>query len=325
MQYLERKMTKSIRTVLVLGAAGGIGGETAHALARHGWKIRALARNGRPSEAATMWDWIKGDALDQASVVAAARGADAIVHAVNPRGYRNWSTLVLPMIENTIAAAKASGARILLPGTIYNYGPDAFPVLREDSPQRATTHKGRIRIALEQRLVEAAREGVRSLIVRLGDFFGPKPGNNWFSQAFVKPGTHITSITNPGSKGIGHSWAYLPDAGEAFAQLMDRESELADFERFHFRGHWDVDGTEMIKAIRKAAGDEKIPVKSLPWLIFKLASPFNETMRELYATRPLWRTPIQLDNSKLVHFLGKEPHTPLQAAAETTLRGMSCL
>jgi hypothetical protein len=40
------------------------------------------------------------------------------------------------MIENTIAAAKTIGARILLPGTIYNFGPDAFPVLREDSPQR---------------------------------------------------------------------------------------------------------------------------------------------------------------------------------------------
>lgn len=53
--------------------------------------------------------------------------------------------LVLPMIENTISTPRASGARILLPGTIYNYGPDAFPVLREDSPQHASTHKGKIR------------------------------------------------------------------------------------------------------------------------------------------------------------------------------------
>jgi len=77
------------------------------------------------------------------------RGVDAIVHAVNPPGYRNWGKLVLPMIDNSIAAAKAGRARILLPGTIYNYDPDAFPVLREESPQSATTHKGRIRIALE--------------------------------------------------------------------------------------------------------------------------------------------------------------------------------
>jgi nucleoside-diphosphate-sugar epimerase len=318
-------MSKTIRTALILGATGGIGGETAHALERHGWKIRALSRNGKPSGSATSWEWVKGDSLDQTSITAAADGTDAIVHAVNPPGYRNWATLVLPMIENTIGAARASGARIQLPGTIYNYGPDAFTVLYEDSPQHASTHKGKIRIALEGKLQAAAEGGIRSLIVRLGDFFGPKPGNNWFSQGLVKPNQPVTSITNPGSRGVGHDWAYLPDAGEAFAGLMDREPELSDFERFHFRGHWDADGTEIVAAIRKAVGKASIPVRTLPWFIFKLASPFNETLRELYATRPLWQTPIQLDNTKLVRFLGKEPHTPLQTAVEATLRGMGCL
>jgi nucleoside-diphosphate-sugar epimerase len=322
-------MTNTVRTALVLGATGGIGSETAHALSRHGWKIRALARSGWPADATASWEWVKGDALDRASIVEAARGVDVIVHAVNPPGYRNWAALVLPMIENTIAAARASGARILLPGTIYNYGPDAFlnsnPVLREDSPQGATSHKGKIRIALEQKLEAAAGEGVRSLIVRFGDFFGPRAGNNWFSQGLVKPNLPVRSILYPGAKGVGHAWCYLPDAAETFAQLMDREIELADFERFHFRGHWDEDGTQMIAAIRKAAGNEKIPVRPMPWWLFGLASPLNETFRELYATRPLWHAPIQLDNAKLARFLGNEPHTPLQAAVEAALRGMNCI
>jgi nucleoside-diphosphate-sugar epimerase len=308
-----------------LGATGGIGSETAHALSRHGWKIRVLARSGRPSDSTTSWEWVKGDAFDQASIVTAARGTQAIVHAVNPLGYQSCASLVLPMIENSIAAAGASSARILLPGTIYNFGPDAFPVLREDSPQRATTSKGKIRIALEQKLETAAREGVRSTIVRLGDFFGPRTGNNWFSQGLVKPNIPDKSITNAGAKGIGHAWCFLPGAGEAFAQLMDREAELADFESFHFRGHWDEDGTQMIAAIRRAAANRNIPVRSMPWWFFRLASPFNETMRELYATRPLWRTPIQLNNTRLLRFLEKEPHTPLQSAVETTLRAMNCI
>ena len=126
-------------------------------------------------------------------------------------------------------------------------------------------------------------------------------------------------------KDVGHDWAYLPDAGEVFAQLMDRVDELADFERFHFQGHWDADGTEMITAIRKVVGQPSLPVKPLPWFIFKLASPFNETMRELYATRPLWQTPIRLDNQKLARVLGKEPPTPLQTAVEATLRGLGCI
>ncbi|HEX8813412.1 MAG TPA: NAD-dependent epimerase/dehydratase family protein, partial [Terracidiphilus sp.] len=224
-------MTKMNPTALVLGATGGIGGETARALECHGWKIRALSRSGKPTSSSSSlddsWEWVKGDSMEQESIVSAARGGDAIVHAVNPPGYRNWATLVLPMMDNTIAAAKTSGARILLPGTIYNYGADAFPVLRENSPQRATTHKGKIRIALEERLEVAAKEGVRSLNLRMGDFFGPRAGGSWFSQGMVKPNERVKSITNPGSKGVGHSWAYLPDAGEAFAQLMDREEELA--------------------------------------------------------------------------------------------------
>jgi hypothetical protein len=71
------------------------------------------------------------------------------------------SDLLNSVDENTISAAGASGARILLPGTIYNYGPDAFPVLHEDSPQHASTHKGKIRIALEEKLEAAAGRGVR--------------------------------------------------------------------------------------------------------------------------------------------------------------------
>ena len=318
-------MTKTARIALVLGATGGIGNETARALARHGWRIRALSRNSRPENSSPAWEWAKGDSMDQASIVSAAQGADAIVHAVNPPGYKNWATLVLPMIDNTIAAAKASGARILLPGTIYNYGADAFPVLKEGSPQRAETKKGKIRIALEAKMEAVTQEGVRSLILRLGDFFGPKTGGSWFSQGMVKPNEPVKSIMNPGSRGIGHSWAYLPDAGEAFAQLMDREDELAAFERFHFRGHWDADGTELITAIRKAVKNGSIPVRSAPWWLFRLLSPFHETMRELYATRPLWQSPIQLDNAKLVGFLGQEPHTSLEAAVEASLRGMGCL
>lgn len=106
---------------------------------------------------------------------------------------------------------------------------------------------------------------------------------------------------------------------------MDREPELQDFARFHFFGFWDADGSEMIAAIRRVVNKPSLPVRSLPWFIFKVASPFSEKMRELYATRPLWQTPIELDNARLVQFLGKEPNTPIDIAMATTLRGLGSL
>ena len=252
----------------------------------------------------------------------AAEGVQAIVHAVNPPGYRNWGDLVLPMIGNSIAAAQATAARIVLPGTIYNYGHDAFPDLKEDSPQHPVTEKGCIRVELERRLEAASRQGVRVLIVRFGDFFGPAPGNNWFSQGLVTPGQRLAAITYPGRKGVGHAWAYLPDAGETIARLLDRSDELEPFARFHFAGEWDADGTAMLRAVAEGVSRPDTRVKGMPWPLLGLAGLFQQTPRELYKMRYLWRTPVRLDNTKLVALLGEEPHTPLRDAVRTTLQAL---
>ena len=306
---------------LVLGASGGIGGETAAALARHGWTVRAFARRPPDPGLAGPFKWIAGDAMDADAVRDAAAGAATIVHAVNPPGYRGWGRVVLPMLDNTIAAARETGARIVLPGTIYNYGPDAFPLLWEDSPQTPETVKGGIRVEMEERLKAAARDGVPSLVVRFGDFFGPRPGGNWFSQAMVKPGRPLRTFTQPGAPGAGHAWAYLPDAAETIARLLDRRAELDPFDRFHFAGHLDRDGTALEAAIRRIAGGG-LKTKRLPWGLLRLAAPFNESLRELVAMRGFWQRTVALDGGKLAAFLGDVPHTPLEDALRTTFDGL---
>ena len=315
------------KTVLVLGATGGIGGEIAAALSKRGWTVRALHRDPSRAgaDAGISIQWIKGDAMNRNDVVAAARDVSLIAHAVNPPGYKNWRQLVLPMLENTIAAARASGARILLPGTIYNYGPDAFPILRESSPQHPRTRKGVIRAEMERRLREAAgQDGVRVLIVRAGDFFGPRAaGNNWFSQGLVKPGKPVKSILYPGRASTGHAWAYLPDLAETMARLVGDEARLEPFESFHFGGHWDPDGTAFVNAIRQASGRPQAPVRKFPWPVLWLLAPFVPLFREMAEMRYLWREPLRLDNTRLVNFLGSEPHTPLETAVRDTLVGLS--
>src|SRR5215475_6068662 len=194
-------MTRN-RSALVLGATGGIGGEVALALLKQGWQVRSLHRE--PERAAhqtphlAQVQWVAGDAMHREDVVAAAQGAAIIVHGVNPPGYRNWRGLALPMLENSIAAAEASGARVVFPGTVYNFGPDAFPDLTERSPQHPRTRKGKIRVAMEQRLEACSQDGVRTLIVRAGDYFGPRTGNSWFAQGLIKPGRPVRSILYPG-------------------------------------------------------------------------------------------------------------------------------
>ncbi|QPF75314.1 NAD-dependent epimerase/dehydratase family protein [Roseateles sp. DAIF2] len=316
---------------LVLGATGGIGGELARQLRAAGWAVRALHRGTAESAGrdAQGIEWVRGDALNAADVLAAARGCAVIVHAVNPPGYRRWSELVLPMIDNTIAAARAQGATVLLPGTVYNYGPDAFPLLREDSPQRPLTRKGAIRVELERRLATAAEAGgMRAIVLRAGDFFGPRAGNSWFTQAMVKPGRPVRAVQLPGRAGVGHQFAYLPDVARTMLALLEKRGALPAFASFQMAGHWDADGREFGRAIQRVVqrrGGAAPRLRAFPWWLVRLVSPFVATLRELLEMRYLWQREVRMDNALLLRTLGHEPHTPLDEAIEATLAGIGCL
>lgn len=328
MNEKQAKPAGHSQRALVLGATGGIGGELARQLRDAGWAVTALARG---LDAARMERdgivWLRGDAMDRQAVIEAARECSVIVHAVNPPGYRRWSELVLPMIDNTIAAAAATGATVVLPGTVYNYGDDAFPLLREDSPQRPSTRKGAIRVELERRLEAATSQGVRTVVVRAGDFFGPQVGNSWFAQGLVKPGRPASIVQLPGRPGVGHQWSYVPDVARTMLALIERRETLVPFASFHMAGHWDEDGAHMAQAIRTVMQRRGIQarLRRFPWWLVRLMSPFNATLRELMEMRYLWRVPVQMSNARLTAVLGHEPHTPLEAAVEATLAGLGCL
>ena len=316
--------------VLVLGATGNLGNALTQALLNQGVHVRALHREPATARAhsganAPTPEWVKGDAMDAASVRAAAEGVDWIVHAVNPPGYRRWGELVLPMMASSIAAARETGARILLPGNVYNFGPDAGDDLHEASPQHPVTRKGQVRVALESSLQQAAQDGVRSLVLRAGDFFGPQAGSHWFAQGMVEPGQPVRRVMLPGTPGVGHQWAYLPDVAATALALMRRADALADFDVFHFHGLWDQDGLQIAQAIRRVVGQPELPLRRLPWWTLRLAAPFMPLARELVEMRYLWQRPQRMRNDKLLRVLGAEPHTALDEAVRRSLKGLGCL
>ncbi|HEX7761334.1 MAG TPA: NAD(P)H-binding protein [Caulobacteraceae bacterium] len=317
------------KTALVIGVTGNFGGHAAMALIKRGWTIRALARDpaaaARKAGPRTPIEWIKGDAMNAADVIAAAKGADVIVHAVNPPGYKNWRGLAVPMLQNTVAAAKAARARIVFPGNVYNFAPDSGAAIGEDAPQVPVTRKGKIRVEMEAMLRDATLEGARVLIVRAGDYFGPAAPNSLLGWLVNRRKNRMTSVYAPGAANIGHAFAYLPDLGETTARLLDREVDLAAFEVFHFKGHFTQGAQGLAEAIRRISGQPRLPINPFPYPMVYALSPFVEMFRELLEMRYLWRQPIGLANAKLVAFLGEEPHTPLDAAIRATLSDMGCL
>jgi nucleoside-diphosphate-sugar epimerase len=316
-------MRTTHQTALVIGVTGSIGSAVAAVLVSRGWQVRALHRH--PAEAAASAtlpetiQWVKGDAMQSSDVLEAARGATLIVHAANPPNYRNWRGLALPMLDNTIAAARASGARILLPATVYNFGEDAPQLLRENSPQKPRSRKGQVRVEMELRLQKASLYGVRSIVVRAGDFFGPGAGNSWLTRGMASSSPLLRSVFYPGPPSIGHSWAYVPDLAETMVRLIECERPMGAYEVVHFRGHWFERGAEMAEFVCRVRGTSFERIKPFPWWMIKLASPFVGVFHEMLEMRYLWQVPLQLNNEKLNALIGAEPHTPIEIALAATL------
>ncbi len=329
---------------LIVGARGGWGGAMAQTLVRRGWRVRAMARGSLPAAAsADGLSWVQGDALLPGDVMRAAEGAQVLVHAANPPGYVRWRELAIPMLQHSMAAARQQGARLMMPGNVYNFGPDAGSRVGEGAPQHPLTRKGAVRVEMEDLLQEAASQhGLRSLVLRAGDFFGGEGPSSWFNTVMVKPGKPVTQVVDPHTPGVGHSWAYLPDAVLAATLCLELDlrqpGRLATAERLHFRGHELGDGRELLRCVaevvmqsRAHSGQAGKPVKirSLPWPVLSALALVSPFMREVREMRYLWQQPLALDNRRLLALLSElgevEPHTPLPQAVKASLQRMGCL
>ncbi|WP_281017416.1 MULTISPECIES: NAD-dependent epimerase/dehydratase family protein [unclassified Minwuia] len=313
------------RHILIIGATGGSGAAVAAACIGQGWQVTGLTRrhvDDRPATSAIRW--VQGDAMQAADVLRAAQGVHVIFHGANPPGYRNWAKTAPQMLQNSIAAAQAVGARLILPGNIYNFGPDAFPVLREDAPQNPVSVKGAVRRQMEQMLDDACHQGMRALVLRAGDFFGPHAPASWLSNGMVRPGKPPRVVRDPGTAGAGHAWAYLPDFAETVLRLLQAEERLRDMEVVHMAGHWFDDGSDFARAVAEAGSVPGAKVKPLPWWLISALAPVVPLCLELREMRYLWQNSIALDNTRLRELIGAEPHTPLEDALRDTMNGLGC-
>jgi nucleoside-diphosphate-sugar epimerase len=317
----------STNTVLILGARGRFGLAAARAFSAAGWRVLGQVRTGAETPADASIEWLPIALHDTAALTLAAQGASVVVHALNP-AYTNaaWQTEAPAMLDASIALCRTLGATLMLPGNIYNFGADMPPVLREGTPQAASTIKGQVRIAMEARLQQS---GVRGIVIRAGDFFGSGRGT-WFDLSIAKD-LRKGVLTYPGPKGVSTSWAYLPDLARSFVAVAERRAQLQPFAVLHFAGHvltgqrW----LELLNPIARAQGwvrpGAQLRWAGMPWGLIRLGAWFVPTWAALQEMRYLWSTPHTLANDKLSALIGKEPHTPLAQAVEQALADLGLL
>jgi len=301
--------------ILVLGAAGRLGFAAAEAFRDAGWSVKGLVRPGRAGATPRRIEAI--EAITREEAVAAAQGCDVVLNALNPV-ITEWNKNALSLAYGAIAAAEGSGATLLFPGSVWNYGRGMPPLLDESTPMHPTTRKGAMRLEIEQRIQEACDRGMRAVILRGGDFFGGGHGS-WLDLVITKE-IERSRLTYPGPLDVVHAWAYLPDFAAVLVRLAEKRAEFKSFEVFGFPGHA-MTGHELIATIEEVT-NAKFNVRLMSWWMLKTFGRLMAMGRELAELEYLWRVPHRISGDKLMVAIGKVPHTPLRQAIAASLRAL---
>jgi nucleoside-diphosphate-sugar epimerase len=301
--------------IVVLGGAGRFGRAAAQAFKTAEWQVASLVRASSAGGVAPGTEIVEVDARDVESVIAAATGADVVIHALNAP-YGDWERLAIPFAETAIAAARENGATLVFPGNLYNFGAAMPARLTEAAPMHPTSRKGAVRVAVETRLREAAETGLRTIVLRAGDYFGGDGGGAWFDRVVVKD-IKAGRLTWPGPLDCVHEWAYLPDMAAALVCLVEARGRLPPFAAFGFAGHA-VTGREFVAAISGVCRRD-FKIGFMPWRLLQLAGFGVPLFRELAEISYLWSTPHAIDGAALASVIGDVPHTPLDQAIAASL------
>ena len=280
-------------TVLILGGSGKIGQRAAEAFWNAGWQVRQYDRKA-------------------GNMIAAAEGVDVIVNGLNPPAYHDWQRTIPEITAQVIAAAQASGATVILPGNIYNFG-NQPGLLDENTPHRPNTIKGRVRVEMEESYRAA---GVQTIVLRAGNFIDPDGNGDIMSMLIMREITKgkLTAAADPDTL---QTYAYVPDWARAAVALAEKRQQLAAFEDIPFAGHA-FTTTQLQSCVASHTGQTP-KISQFPWWLMTALGPFWELAREMREMRYLYEMPHEISGAKLARLLPNFTPTPME---EVMLAGL---
>ena len=287
-------------TVLILGPTGRMGRHAVIAFKAAGWEVRLFDRSKD-----SLWD--------------AAWGASVIVNCWNPP-YTHWASEVPEQTAQIIEVAKASGATVILPGNVYVYvyvyvyGAQAPEQFGADTPHLAQNPLGRVRIEME---TAYKMSGVKTVVVRAGDYIDTEDSSNWFDMIITKPVTK-RSISYPAPLDVPHAFAFLPDVASTMVALAEKRHSLAVFEDVAVPGYT-ITGNELAQEIESVVG-HTVKAKKMAWWPIYLASVFWPLGRRLIEMRYLWSKPHHMDATRHTALCPEVLMTPLAEALRQSLQ-----
>jgi nucleoside-diphosphate-sugar epimerase len=281
---------------LVVGA-GMIGLPLAERLATRGDHVTVGTRSGAAAPGA---ESVVLNASDAQAFTRAATGKATIFLCTNPR-YTDWPTQWPPVIDAAIAAASATGARLVVMGNLYPYGSPTGP-MTEHSPETTTETKGLVRKEVWHRARAAHERGeITAVEVRASDYFGPGVvGTAHLGDRFFTAILESKTARVVGRPGRVHSWSYLPDIVTTLVAAADHQGEWGRL--------WHVPSTAVTRddiaaQLNRRYGTHGKVAGYPQWLLTSLGR-LNPMMHEIWASSYQFAVPYIIDSAETERELG---------------------
>lgn len=288
------------------------------ALRARGEPVRALVRPGRP--AVPEVETVEADAADAEALERAAAGARSLVLAARPPLSR-WEPELARLVEAVTLVAERAGTPVVFPTTVDGLKTiyavplpaDAPPIDHNDRP----TPVRRARRAAEDQLQQLAElSGVRVLIVRSGDWFGPGVDGP-VAGAMVRAALAGRPMPWFGPLDVGHGFTFVEDVAAVAAALLVRP-DRPTFEVAPVGAHYFPDAEAFAAALARAVG-RPVRARRVPGWSAALAGLLDAEARAFAETRYQWEGAILLDDTRTRGILRDWQPTPLEEALARTV------
>jgi len=288
----ENDMDKNI---LILGY-GPVGAATAELLKDKHYKV-TIAQRRSPKDLPEGLAFTPCDVLDRASVMSAFKKADQVVVSLGFQyDGKVWKQSWPLAMGNILAAAEATGARVVFIDNLYMYGPQSAP-LTEDMPLTSYGAKPSTRAVITRMWQDAADAGaVKFAALRAPDFYGPGVslshlGTDVFNA--IGDGKAAQLVMKPD---VPHAFAYVPDIARAAVTLL--EAPDSDFgQAWHVPCAPAKTPRQMLNLAANALG-AKLRIQALPLALIPVVGLFVPLLRGMTEMRFLFDRPYEVNADK---------------------------
>jgi nucleoside-diphosphate-sugar epimerase len=279
----------------ILGAGGVIANGLADLLIKDGIAVRWVSRNP-PSYAGV--EAYPADITDPAQALKAIQHSTKVFLCVGLKyDFRVWRIQWPKIMNNTIEACKASGARLIFVDNVYMYG-KVDGMMTEDTVYRPSSRKGDLRARIATSLMSEVRnDRLQAIIARCADFYGPEADKTGILNRLVFENLSKQKsaqwLVNADTQ---HSFTYTPDAVKAI-YLLSKSTDAWN-QVWHLPTSPNpLTGKEVIKLAAEALEARNRYTILRPWMI-KIAGLFNRTIAELAEMNYQYQFDYLFDSSK---------------------------